>query len=393
MAKKENLKAASNLVGNTAAGASTGGSFAGVPGAVVGGLFGLGQSIYQNKAQREADRQQQQYSKENAAYQASRQDYLMQMEQNYNSPKHQIELLREAGLNPALIYQQLGDFTTEAPSAPLPSNNVGSQRTMDVSGPAAAFGQMSLQARQTQAATDLAIANTRKANADASKQEIDNTYEHTKVQTEINHRLQEIDKLLSDSNLTKEQLEILQKQKDSLIEKAKLENEKLVEETSLVKEQISNVNADTSLKTAQEINVSQDTENKKAELRYTNSLKDMIDSKKSYQDIINAIETLNKEVREYEVPVEQQEAMANYDMWKAVQDFCSENEDLKDKEYAVFYAMFEYYQHAGVSKARNDYDTYSKELRTPSFWLDLLKTLMHAKPSTDDLMSAVEKKK
>ena len=393
MAKKDNLKSASNLVTNTASGAATGGSFAGVPGAIVGGIFGLGQSIAQNKAQREADKQQQQYSRENAAYQANRQDYLMQMEQNYNSPKHQIELLREAGLNPALIYQQLGDFTTEAPSAPLPANNTGSQRTMDVAGPSAAFGQLNLQAQQTQAATDLAIANTRKANADASKQEIDNTFEHEKVQTEINHRLQEIDKLLSDSNLTKEQLSILRQQKESLIEKAKLENEKLTQETALITEQISNVNADTFLKNAQEVNTKQDTENKKAELHYTNSLKQMIDSKTAYQEIVNQIEALNKEVREYEVPAEQQEAMANRDMWRAVQDFCEQNEDLKDKEYAVFYAMFEYYQHAGVSKARNDYDTYAKELRTPSFWLELLRTILSKKPSIEDVIPTDEKKK
>lgn len=374
--------------------AASGASFAGVPGAVVGGLFGIGESIFQNKAQQDADRQQQRYARENAKYQAARQDYLQRMEMEYNSPQNQLAMLRKAGLNPNLIYDQLQDFTTSAPSAPMPANNPGSPRKMEFSASAMAGAQLGLQSIQTDATVDLARSNARKANADATKQEIDNEYESLKVNTEINKMISDIDKILADTNLTNEQRDLLVKQKDALVKKATAEAEKTSEEVDLVKNQSANVSKDTELKGTQISNVKADTNLKQSQTKYTNSLKDLIDSKKTYQDLINSIQVLENDLRENEIEVEQKAVSANFHMWEAVKDFCKENPELEGKEAAVFEAMMTYYERAGIYKASNDYDTYANELRTPSFWLDLLKTVLNfSRGSLDDVMGSTSKKK
>lgn len=390
MAKKDKI---ASVAAGTGSGVVTGAAAGGIPGAVIGGLFGLGQSLYQNHAQAKSDKKQQEYARENAKFQAARQDYLQQLEMNYNSPANQMAMLKKAGLNPNLIYDQLQDFTTSAPSAPMPANNVGSPRTMDVAGPSIAGAQLGMQQQQTSATVDLAVANARKANADATKQEIDNDFEHVKVSTEINKMVSDIDKILQDTNLTKEQIDLLQKQKDYLIEKAKFEASKTEGEVGLVSAQTGNVTADTSLKNAQTTNVKEDTNLKKSQSAYTNSLKDMIDSKKQYQDLINAIQVRENELRDMQIDVEERAAGANFDMWTAVNDFCKENEDLEGKEAAIFDAMMEYYARAGIHKANNDYNTYANELRTPSFWLDIIKTILNQSNAATGQLMGSEKKK
>lgn len=385
-------KKVKQVVEDTAKGAAAGGLSSGVPGAVIGGMFGLGQSLYQNQAQKHSDRQQQHYARENAAYQASRQDYLQNLEMNYNSPANQVAMLKKAGLNPNLLYGELQDFTTSAPSAPLPSNNVGSPRSMDVTGPAAAGAAVTMQAAQTDATVNLANANTRKANADAKKQEIDNELEHLKVSTEISKMVQDIDKILSETNLTNEQRDLLQKQKEYLIEKSKNEATKVGAEVELVQANTANVEKDTELKGVQKSNVEADTGLKNSQKKYTDSLKDMIDSKKTYQDLINAIQVRENELRDMQIDVEERQASADFHMWAAVKDFCDENEELNGKEAAVYDAMMEYYLRAGAYKANNEYNTYAKELRSPSFWLDIAKMFMgYSQNGMDQIMTGKKK--
>lgn len=168
------LKSALGMIGGAAKGGLTGGITGGITGAVgnlIGGLFGgNGSSI---KDQKELMELQNQYEQGNMKYQSELNEQAAQANQQrmidyfnltaqYNSASQQKQRLKEAGLNPALMYGQAG------------AGGAGTGATGGAQAAGAGLAQsqavgMGLQLKSIAAQTKLAEANAAKAYAEAEK--------------------------------------------------------------------------------------------------------------------------------------------------------------------------------------------------------------------------------
>lgn len=168
------LKSALGMIGGAAKGGLTGGITGGITGAVgnlIGGIFGgNGSSI---KDQKKLMELQNQYEQGNMKYQAELNEQAAQANQQrmidyfnltaqYNSAKEQVKRLKDAGLNPALMYGQAG------------AGGAGTGATGGAQAAGAGLAQsqavgMGLQLKSIAAQTKLAEANAAKAYAEAEK--------------------------------------------------------------------------------------------------------------------------------------------------------------------------------------------------------------------------------
>lgn len=168
------LKSAIGMIGGAAKGGLTGGITGGITGAVgnlIGGLFGgNGSSI---KDQKKLMELQNQYEQGNMKYQSELNEQAAQANQQrmidyfnltaqYNSASQQKQRLKEAGLNPALMYGQAG------------AGGAGTGATGGAQAAGAGLAQsqavgMGLQLKSIAAQTKLAEANAAKAYAEAEK--------------------------------------------------------------------------------------------------------------------------------------------------------------------------------------------------------------------------------
>lgn len=168
------LKSALGMIGGAAKGGLTGGITGGITGAVgslIGGIFGgNGSSI---KDQKKLMALQNQYEQGNMKYQAELNEQAAQANQQrlidyfnltaqYNSAKEQVKRLKDAGLNPALMYGQAG------PGGAGTGSTGGAQAQGVGLAQAQAVG-MGLQLKSIAAQTKLAEANAAKAYAEAEK--------------------------------------------------------------------------------------------------------------------------------------------------------------------------------------------------------------------------------
>ena len=168
------LKSAIGMISGAAKGGLTGGITGGITGAVgnlIGGLFGgNGSSI---KDQKELMELQNQYEQGNMKYQAELNEQAAQANQQrmidyfnltaqYNSAKNQVERLKEAGLNPALMYGQAG-------AGGAGTGSTGGAQAQGVGLAQAQAVGMGLQLKSIAAQTKLAEANAAKAYAEAEK--------------------------------------------------------------------------------------------------------------------------------------------------------------------------------------------------------------------------------
>lgn len=168
------IKSALGMIGGAAKGGLTGGITGGITGAVgslIGGLFGgNGSSI---KDQKEIMKLQNQYEQGNMKYQSELNELAAEANQQrmidyfnmtaqYNSASSQKQRLKEAGLNPALMYGSAG------------SGGAGTGGTGGAQAAGAGLAQsqavaMGLQLKSIAAQTKLAEANASKAYAEAEK--------------------------------------------------------------------------------------------------------------------------------------------------------------------------------------------------------------------------------
>lgn len=91
-------------------------------GAIIGAAAGLGGSILNAGLQNRTNQQQLAFNRE--MYDKQKQDSLMfwNMQNDYNSPVAQMQRLREAGLNPNLVYGKGADNTAMAIGRPAPGS-------------------------------------------------------------------------------------------------------------------------------------------------------------------------------------------------------------------------------------------------------------------------------
>ena len=189
------LKSAIGMIGGAAKGGLAGGITGGITGAVgnlIGGMFGgNGSSI---KDQRKLMELQNQYEQGNMKYQAELNEQAAQANQQrmidyfnltaqYNSASQQKQRLKEAGLNPALMYGQAG------------AGGAGTGATGGAQAAGAGLAQaqavgMGLQLKSIAAQTKLAEANAAKAYAEAEKISGVDT---EKTKSEIKNITQEIE--------------------------------------------------------------------------------------------------------------------------------------------------------------------------------------------------------
>lgn len=168
------LKSAIGMIGGAAKGGLAGGITGGITGAVgnlIGGMFGgNGSNI---KDQRKLMELQNQYEQGNMKYQAELNEQAAQANQQrmidyfnltaqYNSASQQKQRLKEAGLNPALMYGQAG-------SGGAGTGSTGGAQAAGVGLAQSQAVGMGLQLRSIAAQTKLAEANAAKAYAEAEK--------------------------------------------------------------------------------------------------------------------------------------------------------------------------------------------------------------------------------
>ena len=168
------LKSAIGMIGGAAKGGLAGGITGGITGAVgnlIGGMFGgNGSSI---KDQKKLMELQNQYEQGNMKYQAELNEQAAQANQQrmidyfnltaqYNSASQQKQRLKEAGLNPALMYGQAG-------SGGAGTGSTGGAQAAGVGLAQSQAVGMGLQLKSIAAQTKLAEANAAKAYAEAEK--------------------------------------------------------------------------------------------------------------------------------------------------------------------------------------------------------------------------------
>ena len=197
------IKSALGMIGGAVKGGLTGGITGGITGAVgnlIGGLFGgNGSSI---KDQKEIMKLQNQYEHENMKYQSELNELAAQKNQQrmidyfdmtaqYNSASNQKQRLKEAGLNPALMYGSAG------------SGGAGTGATGGAQAAGAGLAQpqavaMGLQLKSIAAQTKLAEANATKAYAEAEKiSEIDTKKTKSEIE-KIGQEIKESDARIKD---------------------------------------------------------------------------------------------------------------------------------------------------------------------------------------------------
>lgn len=170
----------------------------------IGGLFGGIRAKKQHKRNKEIIGLQNQYeidrmnlqadlNKEQADYSQGLQkemyDYTFNKEAEYNSPGAQVERLKTAGLNPALMYGGSGTTGTA-------SGSTGGVQTAGVTALQPMGLQIALQAEMQKAQIDALNAQTLKTNAETAKttSEIENKQSETKLnETKFKEILKNID--------------------------------------------------------------------------------------------------------------------------------------------------------------------------------------------------------
>lgn len=154
----------------------------------ISGLFGRGEKIANKQYERELEKMkyQAQLNKENAEYSLGLQKDMW----DYTNYENQLKHLKEAGLNPALMYGKGGAGG---------SGNAGSAAAEGVSQGVTQSIGMGLQYEQMQANIELARAQANKANAEAKKTSGVDT-ELTESEIGLNKALEELKK--ADTNVS-----------------------------------------------------------------------------------------------------------------------------------------------------------------------------------------------
>lgn len=202
---------------NTTQGAIQGGAY--------GAIAGFVNSAWENHAQMVADRRSRKFQEEQAQKQFNRQQYFDNLEKRWNSEQAQVQRMRDAGLNPNLMYGDLSASTVNTPQVPLPSTPNGVSRDFSLDSSALQGAATGIDEIFKAASVDNLNQNTAKQFQDTIGEDIANRYKESNLITGILHQLAEIEKLKSDALKNQADTKTLDALRDSLLEKAMSEIE------------------------------------------------------------------------------------------------------------------------------------------------------------------------
>lgn len=169
-----------NVAKSAAAGAAAGSSF-GPIGTVIGGIGGSALSAIGNffsnksnqKAQNKLFEKQSAFAKREREAQQNWIENMYEKNNTYNSPAAQMARFKEAGLNPDLIYGQLGDSTASMPSPASQASTPSAGAFTNVN-PLQSIGDSISGMAMQKAQIDAIKANTNKTNQETKQLDIQN---------------------------------------------------------------------------------------------------------------------------------------------------------------------------------------------------------------------------
>lgn len=264
---------------------------------LIGGLFGLKNTDDVNKANIQAVRETNKANRELAQYNWEQQRQMWNEKNAYDSPIQQMARLKEAGLNPNLVYGSIGNMSGQAPTPAMPTQEAPHAERSDYGFIAQSANsavqtymqqqqldsQLSLNASQKSAAEAQAInyaADTTKKLADAAKTDQDR--EQASEIFRFTLRAQEL-------GLTKMQNEIKGQENELSIFQLRVEERRLTNMLLEKKIDISKAEAEKismeSLKIAQEIiSLRKDLEVKQSVINSNNANARLTNSNATFQE-------------------------------------------------------------------------------------------------------------
>lgn len=193
---------------------------------LMGSVLGAGTSLYQSHKNRKAQEKQNKKDWEQTVelYEKQRADALADWaaQNAYNHPLEQMNRLRQAGLNPHLVYGKGADATADA------IRSVGMSQVKRTA-PQSSFDPSTL----NQVGSSIGQGITQMYDLRAKQAQTDNVTQSTALmQQEALFKQANTAKTVADTASTQFELEQAKELKDSVIENAKLQNEKLRADTA-----------------------------------------------------------------------------------------------------------------------------------------------------------------
>lgn len=154
---------------------------------------------------------------------------LQRQQENYNSEQAQVSRLKQAGLNPALLY---GGATSSSSIASAPQS-AASSSAGSASASSVGSGTVSDSILQ-QAQIDNLNKNTESQQQDVVSKETNNKYLEQKIQNDLRKQIAEIDNIIENTELTKEERENLIALREATIKKLLSEATKNLAESDYI---------------------------------------------------------------------------------------------------------------------------------------------------------------
>lgn len=221
---------------------------AGIGAKMIDAMAGQQRDAVQYRRQREINKENNEFNKQAAARQNAAAAALQREQQRYNSEQAQVSRLRQAGLNPALLYggaTSSGGIGSASAASASPSSYNPSGTQLDVSGGLALGSQMDLQSAQVENTRT----NTASQAEDVVSKQTTNKYIDAKSHLENWKLLEEVNNLMKSGQIMDKDLEWYDRMKNLI--KQQIESqiaESLANANYTSGAKTSNTIADTNLK-------------------------------------------------------------------------------------------------------------------------------------------------
>lgn len=327
------------ILQNVAAGAAAG-SAGGPVGAAIGAGAGIVNSFIENGAQNAADRRSRKFQEKQAQKQFERQKYFDEKEKRWNSEQAQIQRMRDAGLNPNLVYGQLSASTVSTPNVPLPSTPNGVTRDFSIDSSALQGAQTDLDGFLKAAQVDNLNQNTASQFQDTVGKDIENRYKEAGIIQTLTEQLERINKIIADTAKAGADTATLNALRDGLVEQLTseiaLNKQKVEESKQSVSESESRVDVNRQ-------NISESKSRVDVNKQNIAESKSRILTQESERDLNRAIEQLRK--------VETKDLLLRYhldnDQYQMINKYVHDHDLPVGSEKAIIQALDEFAKSAG----------------------------------------------